>query len=907
MSQKPLAVIVSEFSALSLSVVENLLANFCQVLIVADDASFWKSSIKHIQTKEDINIVDFNEISVSKSASYLVFVDNYYKKNEIVSNTSDILRIKEAISLSRDHSLKTFFVFPSSIKTDDQEVFVLANHCLTDDSTTAGIIFTGEVFGPRMDLNRSSNISSLIKGVHGNEDIYLSHESNSLVLTYIPDFARVLVRGLLSFSTIGQRILYLTEKIEVKGIVNSFSKYRLKGKIRYRKLTPFTQPPTSKHLKMKTNLSKGVAQTIQWFNSFGFVYESRQKAKETNKPEVAIKSVKSFIAKSIKIKKPSIPKLSINSNKTLLAASILFLLLVFPYLLLLSSSGALFFAVKQISGVEVSKVERLATLSSNLAKGSNIVSGVAERAPLIGGLYQGSLKYSQIIIDGTSLINKGISLTSSASNMFVNVVKGENIDISKEAINLSVELGLMYRNLGFLESDLKEIEENPIIEKYLPLSIFSEARNKLKLSQDFINNLPSLLGEDASKTYLILFQNNMELRPTGGFIGSFALATFDNGRLIDINVSDVYSADGQLKGHVEPPMPISKYLGEANWYLRDSNWAANFVNSAQKAEWFLDKEIDQAVDGVIGVDLEFAKIILKEIGPIYLTDYGQKIDHENFYEITQFESEKEFFPGSRKKASFLTALSRELLNQLVRVNENLGLTMFQAFYESLESRHIQVFLHDNASQSVVNEFGWDGGVSLKVCEGNCEVDYLGLVEANLGVNKVNYHIDRNMQLDVYLNGGVIKRRLTANYVNKANRQLGESGKYSNYLRLMMPLEAELESVGLVQGENAKELEFDVVELQGKKEVGVYFEVLPESSKTVVFVWSQNNQLDYSSDGNYNLYWRKQAGTVSDPITVNIIIPQGLNVTGFPDTSLTNENMVSYNTTLTRDFSSRLFW
>ena len=68
----------------------------------------------------------------------------------------------------------------------------------------------------------------------------------------------------------------------------------------------------------------------------------------------------------------------------------------------------------------------------------------------------------------------------------------------------------------------------------------------------------------------------MELRPTGGFIGSYAIMTFDKGRLAEIVVNDVYTADGQLKGHVDPPEPIRKYLGEGGWFLRDSNWDPDF-------------------------------------------------------------------------------------------------------------------------------------------------------------------------------------------------------------------------------------------------------------------------------------------------------------------------------------------
>jgi len=112
-------------------------------------------------------------------------------------------------------------------------------------------------------------------------------------------------------------------------------------------------------------------------------------------------------------------------------------------------------------------------------------------------------------------------------------------------------------------------------------------------------NLPSILGQDTNKNYLILFENNMELRPTGGFIGHTVLQNFGGGKLNGLDINDIYSADGQLKGHGEPPAPIKNYLGEANWWFRDSNWDPDFPTSAERAEWFLNKEMDQNFDGVI--------------------------------------------------------------------------------------------------------------------------------------------------------------------------------------------------------------------------------------------------------------------------------------------------------------------
>jgi len=48
----------------------------------------------------------------------------------------------------------------------------------------------------------------------------------------------------------------------------------------------------------------------------------------------------------------------------------------------------------------------------------------------------------------------------------------------------------------------------------------------------------------------------MELRPGGGFIGSYAILSVDKGKITNFKIYDVYDADGQLKNHIEPPFAI---------------------------------------------------------------------------------------------------------------------------------------------------------------------------------------------------------------------------------------------------------------------------------------------------------------------------------------------------------------
>lgn len=192
-------------------------------------------------------------------------------------------------------------------------------------------------------------------------------------------------------------------------------------------------------------------------------------------------------------------------------------------------------------------------------------------------------------------------------------------------------------------------------ERSLPTPILSkihELDSTINLVEETIDTWPTILGFNGKKTYLVLFQNNMELRPGGGFIGSFGILSVENGTLGKLQIHDVYDADGQLTESIEPPYGLQRYLGVSHWFLRDSNFDPDFTTDAKQAALFLQKETKQKVDGVIAIDTTFLKNLLAVVGSVYLPDYKVTVTPDNFYLLTETNAEKNFFPGSTQKKRF---------------------------------------------------------------------------------------------------------------------------------------------------------------------------------------------------------------------------------------------------------------
>ncbi|MDO9509981.1 MAG: DUF4012 domain-containing protein, partial [Candidatus Magasanikbacteria bacterium] len=150
------------------------------------------------------------------------------------------------------------------------------------------------------------------------------------------------------------------------------------------------------------------------------------------------------------------------------------------------------------------------------------------------------------------------------------------------------------------------------------------------------------LGFSGERHTLILFLNNTELRPGGGFIGSYAVISANNGIPSLLKVEGTEIIDNYSSSYLEsvPPTVIKKYLGVEKWYFRDSNWSPDFVESSKKGLELYTKENGVAaedIDYVVGLTPTVIREALKITGPVKVN--GIEFTADNFVENLQWEVE----------------------------------------------------------------------------------------------------------------------------------------------------------------------------------------------------------------------------------------------------------------------------
>jgi len=456
----------------------------------------------------------------------------------------------------------------------------------------------------------------------------------------------------------------------------------------------------------------------------------------------------------------------------------------------------------------------------------------------------------------------------------------------------------------------------------IPEAIESKLNEIVNFTSSTIDTWPEILGLNGKKTYLVLFQNNMELRPGGGFIGSYGILTLDKGRVINFTIHDVYDADGQLKGHVEPPFPIRRYLSSLNWFLRDSNFSTDFSKNAAAAAVFLNSETRQVVDGVIGVDLSFVKNLLSAIGPVNVVDYKETVNSKNLFEVTNSHVQEDFFPGSTKKKDFLRALFNSISLKLASDKNISYLNALQSLALSLSEKHIFFAFNNKNIQSVFAINGWGATLfdNRKAADTNIN-DYIGISEANLGANKVNYYISRNVSQTTSIEkDGSIKGSLKVDFKNNAEKLTGKKNAYKNYFRVVLPLGANLDNI---QIDGKKQVVVDAItdpsnyEQKGfRPPTGLEVEKLNESGKTIYGFLTIIEEgeiksiiINYTLLGKlnltkpsflYSLKVIKQPGIDSFPYEFSLILPENLTAINLPKEIKQNDNMLSTATEITKD-------
>ncbi len=310
--------------------------------------------------------------------------------------------------------------------------------------------------------------------------------------------------------------------------------------------------------------------------------------------------------------------------------------------------------------------------------------------------------------------------------------------------------------------------------------------------------LPQIMGQDKERKYLVLFQNDKELRPTGGFITAYAYFRVAKGVIASEGSSDIYNLDNTILKKVPAPAPIIKYLpGVSNLNIRDSNLSPDYRASIKSFEDLYQFAQDKKdVDGIITLDTQFVLSMMQVLGPIeaYGTKFTiDKIDAcacpQIIYELEKYADEPvSYEKGSRK--DIIGVLMQNLMAKAFNAPKGQWPSLLEATINDLHQKHMLLYFHDQESQQAVEKINFAGRLY------NYDGDYLHINEANFGGAKSNLYIEEKVKQTVK-NGknGNLDKTVTIEYkypkkMDNCNLErkagLCLAGIYRDWIRIYVP-------------------------------------------------------------------------------------------------------------------------
>ncbi|MEO8581273.1 MAG: DUF4012 domain-containing protein [Patescibacteria group bacterium] len=426
------------------------------------------------------------------------------------------------------------------------------------------------------------------------------------------------------------------------------------------------------------------------------------------------------------------------------------------------------------------------------------------------------------------------------------------------------------------------ISESKFAQILLPLTSYDIIQNQLAQNAQLFQAIDTLLdyisnrlAENKPISLLFLFQNNMELRPTGGFPGSYATLRLAKNEPITFEVQDIYVPDGQLKGHVDPPLPIQEAFQQGFWKLRDANWHPDFQESATRINWFFTEAGHADIDGIVAINFTTIQKLLEITGPVKVSDLNTTVTTENIYQILQRADDKDFFAGSTKKRDTLSAFTTQLIFELQHLPPKKYFSIISLLTTQLKQKDILINIDDPDLSTLITLNHWDGKLTPVSCtDDGCIQDYFSVFEANLGVNKSNCCVNRNITLVKERDQqGQLTTTSTLQYHNlgPGTKFAGVAGDYRAFIRIYFPANTQLSTLEI----NDKSYEQFIAEMKtakyfhpitsdnfswgdvaGLKELGMWIEVPQEKELTVVI--KTTNVLSHTLP--YSIIIQKQSGS-----------------------------------------------
>jgi hypothetical protein len=386
-------------------------------------------------------------------------------------------------------------------------------------------------------------------------------------------------------------------------------------------------------------------------------------------------------------------------------------------------------------------------------------------------------------------------------------------------------------------------------------------------------------SEDASPhTFLVLFQNDNELRMSGGFFGSYATLTASGGRIRQYRFGeDIYKLDKTFTERTKYHPPDQLATITPNWGFRDSNvGAAGFLpNYSLQIEKFYEEASSQKISGIIYVNSSILENILQVTGPVTLPGANTQVTADTVSDaLTQYIEQDYFNDPVHKQINESKSILNDLLPILLaKLHEQPGSTtaLLPGLHQALLAKSIQFWSTAPGLESSLQHFLPPDSVPT----GN----WIKVIQNNLGGLKSSRSVKEDVDIVTHTNlfHGTTQYDVTITRTHEGTGAWPD-GENVNYSEIYLPPTA---SITLLPENHGGKSSLPEADQRALGTFGKEWQTTVEESKEWkrVSFWSTTSvgemttytlgyTLPNTENFNTSLTYLKQAGTANETVRFN---------------------------------------
>lgn len=427
-------------------------------------------------------------------------------------------------------------------------------------------------------------------------------------------------------------------------------------------------------------------------------------------------------------------------------------------------------------------------------------------------------------------------------------------EIIQFIVDLEPQVNSILTDLTYAEDWLTHIPAGTLATIKEPID---QAHQKLAQAKNDIDNIhtiiqfaPYVLGHPEPKKYLLLLLNNTELRPGGGFIGTYGFIEIDNAEITKLYTDNVYNLTNDIERPTAPEV-FQKYLKVQDFNFRDSNWAPDFSDSAPVALQLYKRQggLEENIDGVIAFNPNLVTELIDFYGGI--TYKGTEYTAQNLVDILQYKVEQEYAQlgiSEADRKAIIAELALVLTERIKNSQIQDYLKLLDIVVHSFNKKDILAYDKTPVLRSILREKNWDGRLE------QIEQDYFMVVDANLASLKTDAVMNKKALYSVEPNQNGYQATIKLEYTNTGNFDW-KTTRYNSYTRVYIP-----KGSTLIKTSNNIKNSLKQQSYKNKTEIGFYWTTEPQQKNSVELTYQLPQEIvNQIKQNNYQLYIQKQPG------------------------------------------------